>query len=397
MNHPICALDVASTSVEVCFTDSCGQKIKQLGLQANDEGHARLVSLLQPGTRVIMESTGDYHRSWARACANAGFEVYVLNALFAKNLTSSGNALRKNKTDRIDAQELARAGFVQQHELRNYRFRECEHQMANRELIKLRSRLVDNRRDQCNVASHMLRVMMPTSSDLVLSEREKIQDLFLGLRSLQHLRSMRKSTLQRFAFSQTETLISASHSPLVNVTLFDLMLPALQAILNVIKNMTARITEIETLIEETMEKGPLAEDLALAQTLPGIGKVTATTLIAHLPDTWRSWGSKQKIMRKIQAYFGFDPKQRESGLFKGQVRMSKRGHAAGRTALYHVAITSLKNEGMMYERYHTMRQLGKHHGVAISHLMRLHLRRLIAVLYDRTPYQPDFLLNRAQN
>lgn len=397
MNHPICALDVSSTSVEACFTDLSGKKTKQLNMKADDEGHARLVSLLSPDTRVIMESTGDYHRSWARACKNAGLEVYVLNSLFAKNLASSGNALRKNKTDRIDAQELARAGFVQQNEIGHYRFHECEHQMANRELLSLRSRLVDTRRDLCNVATHMLLVMLPTSSGLVLSDRQKFQDLFLSLRSLQHLRSMREATLLRYAFSQTEALVSAAHSALVSKVLFDHMLPALQAILRVIKDNQTHIAELEKLIDERMKKGPTGEDLALARTLPGVGEVIAMNLIAYLPDNWRSWGPKQKVMKKIQAYFGFDPKPRESGKYKGQVHMSKRGHAAGRTALFQVAITSLKNEGMMNARYQAMREMGKPHGVAISHLMRLHLRRLIAVLYDRTPYQPDFLLNRSKN
>jgi transposase len=393
MKNPICALDVASTSAEVCLTDSHGLKSRQARFQADEAGHRALVAMIPKGAKVIMESTGDYHRSWARACAKAGFEVYVLNGLFAKNLASAGNALRKNKTDVIDAHELARAGFVHQDELGNYRFRECEHQIANRELLKLRKRLVLTRRDQLNVATHMLLVMLPTSQSIEFADREKLHALFLKVESLEQLQSMRKTTIARYAFSQTESLLASAHSELINPILFNLMLPGFQAILRVIHDLSTHINQIQQQIGQTMQNGPAAEDLQLAQSLPGVGQITATNLVAHLPVNWRSWGPKQVVMRKIQAYFGCDPRHHESGAYKGQVRMSKRGHAPGRTALYQVAITSLRLEGLMHERYQEMRERGKAHNVAVSHLMRLHLRRLIAVLYDRTPYRPNFLQN----
>lgn len=64
------------------------------------------------GSIVAMESTGRYHQLLAQLATAAGMRVYVLNAydvhLYAKGLGSRG------KTDRIDAQVIAR--YVSEHQ-----------------------------------------------------------------------------------------------------------------------------------------------------------------------------------------------------------------------------------------------------------------------------------------
>ena len=109
-------------------------------------------------------------------------------------------------------------------------------------------------------------------------------------------------------------------------------------------------------------------------------------MVACIPENLRSWGPKQKVARKLQAYFGFDPKLKESGTWKGRVRMSKRGVELARPALFQAATCALLHDPDMKAVFDRKRAEGKFYLVCISHVMRLMLRRLVAVLYDRKPF-----------
>ena len=59
-----------------------------------------------------------------------------------------------------------------------------------------------------------------------------------------------------------------------------------------------------------------------------------------------------------------------------------------RTALFQVAVCSLLHDPMMKTFYDKKRADGQHHLVAISHVMRRQIRRLVAVLYNGKPFVP---------
>ena len=97
-------------------------------------------------------------------------------------------------------------------------------------------------------------------------------------------------------------------------------------------------------------------------------------------------GPKQKVARKLQAYFGCDPKLCESGLWKGRVRMSKRGVELARTALFQAATCAMLHDPDMKAVFERKKAEGKFYLICVSHVMRIQLRRLVAVLYDRKPF-----------
>lgn len=108
-----------------------------------------------------MESTGRYHLPWARRLAAAGHPVYVLNALLAKRLMGAANALRQNKTDKIDARELTSIGRVHGAGLETYRFHEDAGRLGLRTLCQVR---VHQRRlltDTLKSAASLLGTMLP--------------------------------------------------------------------------------------------------------------------------------------------------------------------------------------------------------------------------------------------
>ena len=85
--------EVVISPFEVCHTDS---ELSEL---------ARRLKSLDGETRVVMESTGNYHLPVAQALHDAGLYVSVVNAKLVHGY--GNNELRRVKTDRKDAVKLA--------------------------------------------------------------------------------------------------------------------------------------------------------------------------------------------------------------------------------------------------------------------------------------------------
>ena len=98
--------EVVVTPYEVRHTDS---ELSQL---------AKLLKSLDGETRIVMESTGNYHTPIAWALYDAGFYVSVVNAMLIHDYKN--NSLRKVKTDKKDAIKIANYGLDQWLELPRY-------------------------------------------------------------------------------------------------------------------------------------------------------------------------------------------------------------------------------------------------------------------------------------
>lgn len=386
MTTCICGLDVASTSAAICIQLSDGGILHELTVPVTRDGENQLLGLLPARTAIFMESTGRYHLSWARRLAAAGHPVYVLNALLAKRLMGVANALRQNKTDKIDARELASIGRRHGDELGTYLFREDPARLGLRTLCQVR---VHQRRlltDTLKSAANLLGSMLPEAPWLKLAENRGLASLLLKIASLAQLQRMRLPTLKSHACGKAEALHAALRQPLSAAGVFDALLPSLQAQLRLIESLRDQQISLLAAIREAVLAAKRGAEVELVKTIPGYGEKTAATIVACVPEDLRAWGPKQKVARKLQAYFGCDPKLKESGKWKGQVRMSKRGLELARTALFQAATCALLHDPDMKAVFDRKKREGKFYLVCVSHVMRIQLRRLVAVLYDRQPF-----------
>ena len=89
--------EVVVSPFEVLHTDSELSKL------------ARLLKSLDGETRVVMESTGNYHAPVAWLLPDAGLYVSVVNAMLVHDY--GNNSLRRAKTDKKDAVKLANYGL----------------------------------------------------------------------------------------------------------------------------------------------------------------------------------------------------------------------------------------------------------------------------------------------
>jgi transposase len=139
---------------------------------------------------------------------------------------------------------------------------------------------------------------------------------------------------------------------------------------------------IEADLDDAVRASPAwraSEDLLAS--VPGIGKTSARTLIAELPEL----GTLDR--RRIASLVGIAPVNRDSGTLRGR-RMVMGGRASVRAALYMPTLTAIRRNPAIRALYERLVARGKPAKVAITAAMRKLLTVLNAILRDQTPWQP---------
>ena len=148
-----------------------------------------------------------------------------------------------------------------------------------------------------------------------------------------------------------------------------------------LKALQRELSDLETDLDDTIRKTPAwrqAEDLL--KTVPGIGDVTARTLIADLPEL----GTLSR--RRIAALVGVAPFNRDSGTMRGR-RTVWGGRASVRATLYMAALVASRHNPVLKTFYHRLIDAGKPKKLALTALMRKLLTILNAILRDRKPWK----------
>ena len=138
-----------------------------------------------------------------------------------------------------------------------------------------------------------------------------------------------------------------------------------------------QIADTDRLLAQTIAAEPtLVAKATLLKTLKGIKDVTATTLIALLPELGTLSG------RAIASLVGLAPFDHDSGRHKGQRRIGG-GRRAVRTALYMAARAAARSKSPLGEFYNRLRERGKSAKTATVALMRKMLVILNAIARDQ--------------
>lgn len=143
----------------------------------------------------------------------------------------------------------------------------------------------------------------------------------------------------------------------------------------------ARIAQWDEEIRRLLAQSARLDQTArLLRSIPGIGPVAATTLIALMPEL----GSLQP--KKITAIAGLAPFNVDSGQFRGNRRI-KGGRKRVRDALYMAAVAAARSHDRFRTIYQRLRAAGKPAKVALIAIARKLLVTANAVLRDKTAFQ----------
>ncbi len=120
-----------------------------------------------------------------------------------------------------------------------------------------------------------------------------------------------------------------------------------------LKSLKRRIARLEKALLTTVESQPeLARRFALLTAQPGIALITATTLLALLPELGHA------NRNPIAALAGLAPFNRDSGLKSGP-RFTSNGRPRLRRALYLASLSAIRPPGHLNDFYRRLRLAGK--------------------------------------
>jgi transposase len=276
------AVDVAKAVFEIGISDRPGHVSRRERLP-----RARFLDFMaqQPAATVIMEACGSAHH-WGRKIQRLGHRVVLLPPHHVRPYVS------RNKTDRTDTKGILEASRNQ--DIRPVPVKTVEQQVLT-SLHRLRSGWMTERTARLNALRGLLRelgVFIP------LGAREVVPAVWL--------------------------LIEDADSELPEA-----LRPILAEACREIREIEARIKQVERQLETSAAQLPAIENL---QTIPGIGLLTATALVAFIGDIRRFPSG-----RHLASYLGLTPREFSSGLRRHLGRISKRGDGYLRTLLIHGA------------------------------------------------------------
>jgi transposase len=154
-----------------------------------------------------------------------------------------------------------------------------------------------------------------------------------------------------------------------------------QSIKRMIEALTLELERLDGEIDKTIRASPVwrvREDLMAS--VPGVGKLTARTLMAEMPEL----GSLSP--KAAASLAGLAPFTRQSGQWKGR-SFTGGGRAGVRTALFMAALSAKKHNPPLAETYNRMLAAGKPKMVALIAVARRLLTILNAIVRDQKPWQ----------
>jgi transposase len=282
MQDTTIAVDLAKSVFEVAISPRPGSVSKRSRLSRGQ--FARFLAMQAPAT-VVMEACGTAHH-WARVAQARNHRVVLLPPHTVRPYVP------RNKTDRADAKGLLEA-------LRNEAIRPVpvksidQHTLAS--LHRLRSAWMATRTARLNTLRGLLRE--------------------LGL-------AIPAGANQVVPFVWAALGDAESDVP-------DALRPALADAAREIRDLEGRVRTLERALESIASASPVIERL---RTIPGVGLLTATALVAFVGDARRFPSG-----RHLASYLGLTPRESSSGLCRRLGGISKRGDPYLRMLLIHGA------------------------------------------------------------
>lgn len=162
----------------------------------------------------------------------------------------------------------------------------------------------------------------------------------------------------------------------------------IKSVRGVIEQLDKFIRQVEKELSELVESDQELQCRAAAlQTAPGVGAVTAVTLVAELPELG------QLNRQEISALVGVAPFNRDSGKFHGR-REIWGGRAAVRSVLYMATLTARRCNPVIRKFAERLEAAGKPFKVVMVACMRKLLVILNTILKNNSAWNSNYQLNR---
>ena len=174
---------------------------------------------------------------------------------------------------------------------------------------------------------------------------------------------------------------------------FDTAAPVVQpSIKTVLGTIQAEIKAVERMIRDHIDRHPdLKSQSNLLDSIPGIGVATISRLLAFVGDVHRFNDAKA-----LAAFVGLNPTVHQSGSsVRGKSRLSKKGNATIRKALYMPAIVARRYNPIIKAFAERLKKAGKSNMLIIGAVMRKLLHIIYGVLKSGKPFDANYAVKNA--
>lgn len=148
-----------------------------------------------------------------------------------------------------------------------------------------------------------------------------------------------------------------------------------------------QIAHTQSLIRDHIDQHPtLKQQRDLLSSIPGIGELTASKLLAEIVDI-----NLYSSARQVAAFAGLTPRHNQSGTsVRGKSKLCKVGTARLRKALYFPAIVATQYNPVIKALSERLRQRGKCPMLIIGAAMRKLIHIAYGVLKSGKPFDPEY-------
>jgi len=382
-------IDVSKDSFTLAILSPQDGSLSTHTLSFRHEDLVRLPSLLSSPCRIAVESSGPYSTLLMGNLSRLGFKPLLINPLRIKRFSSS-LSLRLTKTDPIDARTIALFLASGQNttpspDLKRQSLAELSRQVEalSQSIASLKNRI-----------RQLLHTLFPELPRYINPFSKSALHLLLAFPSAQALsRATEEAIAQALKRVKRGRRPSLSPHRLKELARQSIGLsdPAREALLQSLIRQLLLLEEEKRLLSQELvrharELAPQAWEILL--TIPGMGELSAATLIAEIGDISRFPGAKQLV-----AYAGLDPSVYESGKIRRRSRISKRGNPHLRRILFILAQHVVRRTQTFSTYFRRLRRKGKAYRQAMVAVAHKLLRVIYALLTKGSPFQDNYSPN----
>ena len=392
-------IDISKGKSTVCFMKPYGEVLhKPFELKHTESDLKQLVNqinTLTEETRVVMESTGAYHYPVLAYLKEYGIFTSVINPLVMSKYVNV--AIRKGKTDKLDAIKIGNFGIDHWYHLVNYSPTADvydELKTLNRQYLSYISMRIHSKQTLANLLDRTMpgiKTLLWNRSDV--PDRDKLSDFvkeywhfdnITRMSEARYINNYNSWTKRKGYRASTEKAKKIYALALEGIPTLSSTTPSTKMLVEeAVKVLHMIDTTLASILAQMRELAKSLKEYKVVMAMPGVGEILGPRIIAEIGDVRRFHSGGAVI-----AYAGLDAPPFQSGKFTATKRsISKRGSASLRKTGYeimrYIKISKPSEDDTVYQYMIKKEKEGKPKKVAkiaaLNKFLRIYYARVKAV------------------
>lgn len=380
-------IDISKYKHDFCIISNTGEIIvENSSFENNKKGFQNLLEKLKSydksNVRIAFEATGHYSMNLELYLIDKDYSFMKMNPLLIKEFLKT-RSLRRTKTDKADAlnicEYLMSIPYKPNSSLLYHTYSLKSLCRTREQLIKERSKFAVLLTNELDITFPELKPffnnMISTTLLFILDKYKNASHIAL----MKDYDSLRKLSRGKFTYAKFAQLKEIAKNTIgYHDENTDLLISTYISLYNYFNDKIIPIDkQISTIIKDLNPS---------ILTIPGIGEITAASIIAEYGDI-SCFSSSNKML----AFAGLEPSITQSGTLKSNGKMVKHGSGHLRYVLMNTSLTLLKFNPTFYDFYLKKRSEGKCHRVALSHVCKKFVRLIFTLETKHVDFDPSLL------